>query len=53
MARRKARKEAERLDAGRADSPKLFGSEAFGTNIYMDRMGNSGNYAQLEPWSRI
>jgi hypothetical protein len=55
MARRRERKAKERAGNGGGDSPKLVGSEAFGTNIRMQTMGNPGNYGQpiVEPWSRV
>jgi len=52
---RKAREEREANNGGGGDSPKLFASEAFGTNIRMEDMGNPAHYAHpvVEPWSRV
>ncbi len=54
-ARRTARKAREAEDNGGSDSSKLFASEAFGTYIRMEDMGNPSHYGQpvVEPWSRV
>jgi hypothetical protein len=57
LARRRAHKAREAREANNngGESPKFFASEAFGTNIRMENMGNPAHYGRpvVEPWSRV